>query len=1089
MKRLSTVSILLVVTSFLANCSKSSSSTDGGILAFDQTRYAAASGSTVSLVLTLSARTDPAGVTVAIASSNSTVAVPVTSHCVLSDGSPTTTSCLVQVKGLATGSATVTASAPGVNGALAEVVVSQESVPGALAFVPASESVVVGSIQNVALRLAGSSGVSSLVVAIASSNAAAATVSPTQCVLSTAAPTCVVTITGVAAGNASITASSTGYASATNTVTTIPTGPVAGAMVFGGNVQVPVNGTQTGTLNLVGSSGVASFTASLSAANALATLSPTTCPLSSASPICHFTITGGGTAGSDPITASASGYGTTSMVAAVMGPSPGSLHFSQASESVSKDSTTTVVLSLSGGSGVVNLPVTLTPSANVSIDRTQCSLSSGGSCTITISGLTVGSATITARASGYTDAVNTVTVQAGGVVSYGTLSFSPANVPVVAGGSATTTLQMVGSSNVTNFSVALATSPNGIVTFSPASCPLTTASSTCLVTVTAVAGVTTGTTTLSTPAGGPGGQASAAVTISTPGAPTLSFSPSPLVMSNAQTGAVIPVTLTMANPPSPANAITVALTKSAPPGMSIDNVGYSPGNCTFSTAQPTCSVAVNNTAIGNPVSGPYHIHAAPSVSSVPSVKLPVYIATLGPVTRTLTVINNCPHKVYAGISGGAVYGVSPGPNQSAAQCPPGSTYYESGTPTTYQCMWNNPSPTVGDYELAANTGTVTFTIPSSSLTNVPGRSDVWSGGIMARRGCNSTSGDCTIGSCNGGSPPPPPAQPLSCATGVGFDSPQTVAEFTLLQGGPDTYDVQLINGVTVPTSMKPSGNVLPDESNPYNNGEAGSTAAQIGFGTNWNGLPIILNAASWTFDPGATDTVTSSTYYNLVEGTSTSSADACTAPCPAGQVCGYAKSSFVKTAATLPTYGQICGPRIGYLTMDAIWKGNPDESTAATNLAPFNFYAVPATAATLPYPNTQRWTMYQFVECPNPPLWSGYHTATTTPPPPTPPVTYPVACGCTNWDGIATPLSECQGTGVQTYTASTPNIGFNSAWINEVLPRIAWLKKGCPTCYSYQFDDLASTFSGFSAANTLNASNGTNYTITFCPGGTSIPPN
>lgn len=1090
MKRFVTAAVLLVVTSFLASCSSSSSGTNG-TLAFDRASYAATTGSTASLLLTLNGNTDPSGVTVAIASSTSTVAVPLTTQCVLSDGSPTTTSCQVQVKGLAAGSATVTASASGVAGATATVTVSPVPVPGTLAFVPASEPVVAGSTQQIALTLDKSSGISSLAVTITSSNTAAATVSKAQCVLSTAAPSCPLTITGVAAGTSTITASATGYVPATNAVTTTSSGPIAGTLSFAGNVPVPLNGTQTGTLNLTGSSGVASFNATLSAANSLATISPTTCPLSSATPTCHFTITGGGTAGSDPITASATGYTPASMVATVGGTSPGSLHFSQASEFVTLGATTTVELSLSGSSGVVNLPVTLTPSANVSISQSTCSLSTGGSCTITIHGLDLGSATVTASAGGYQPAVNSVTVQPSGTVSYGTLSFSPANLPVVPGGTATTTLQMIGSSNVTNFSVALSTSPTGVVTVSPTSCPLTTVNPTCKVTLTAAAGVTAGSTSLTTPAGGPGGQAVAAVTVSPPGAPTLSFSPSPLVMSNAQTGAVIAVTLTMTNPPTPTNAITVNLTKAAPQGMSVDNVGLSPGSCTFSTTQPACAVWVNNTAVGNPVSGPYQIIATPQQApSVAPVSLRAYIATLAPVARTLTVNNNCPHKVYAGIHGGAVYGADPG------NCPPGSTQFTSGQSpdVLVQCMWNNPSPTLGDYELAANTGSVTFVIPSTSLTNVPGRSDVWSGGIMARRECDPTSGACTIGSCNGGVTQTPP---LECAVGVSFDSPGTVAEFTLLQGGNDSYDVTLITGVTVPTSMQPSGSVLHDASNPYNNGVAGSTATQSGSGLNWDDAPIVLNPATWSFDPSTTDTVTSPTYYNLVKGTSSSSTDACglptSPPCPAQTVCGYAMNSFNNKVETNPTYGRICGERLGYLTMDAIWKGNPDETSTASNKAPFDFYGIPATGAqsvSLPYPNVNNYFLYQFVECVNPPFWSGYHTATTLPPPPTPPVTYPVACGCTNWDGIATPLSACQGTGGPPagYGPTTPNIGFNSAWIAEVLPRVAWVKRGCPTCYAYQFDDLSSTFSGFSAASTQNAANGTNYTITFCPNGTSVPP-
>ncbi len=1086
MKRTVTAAALLVVTSFLASCSKSTDGTTG-TLAFDQASYRATSGSTQSLLLTLSGNSDPSGVTVAIASSSSAVVVPVTTQCVLSDGSAATTSCKVQVKGLAAGSATITASAPGVAGASASVTVSSTPVPGTLAFVPPSGSVVVGSTQQVVLALVGSSGVAGVPVAIVSSNTAVATVSPSQCTLSTAVPTCPVTIGGVAAGTATLTASATAYANATSAVTATSSGPIPGTLSFAGNVHVPVNGTQTGTLQLVGSSGVASFNATLSATNALATVSPTTCPLSSAIPVCHFTIAGVAE-GSDPITASASGYTPTGMVAKVGGsPSPGTLHFSQDSEPVTVGATTTVDLFLSGGSGVVNLPVTLTASANVSISRSSCSLSSGGSCTITITGIAQGSAAVTASASGYTDAVNSVTVNAGGTVNYGTLSFVPANVPVLPGGSNVTTLTMTGSSNVTGLAVDLTLAPQGVATLSRPTCSLSTASPTCSVTVTAVAGVTTGSATLTTPAGGPGGQASASVSVSPSAPPTLVYSVPTLVLSNAQVGAMTP-TLTMTN--APVTPVMVNFTINAPAGTPA-YVAISPGFFAFSAQNPTATLNINNTAVGNPPSGPFVFSATPADTSIPPANLNVYVAPVSGVPRTLTVLNHCPFPVFAGVSGGAVFGATPGTDPT--QCPPGSTYFASGSPVTYQCMWNNPTPVNNNdpanptgYALLARTGSVQFVIPANSLTNVPGRTDVWSGGVMARVGCDSN-GNCSVGSCNGGQ-----SSGQGCAIGVGFDTPQTVAEFTLLQGGVDAYDVQLINGVTVPTTMKPSDGVTPSTTYPYTNGEAGSTVTQVGTQVNWNGQPVTLNPATWTFDPGSTDTLTSSTdYYNFVTGAATAS-DTCglpgMGPCPTGQVCGYAQNSFDNKLGT-PTYTLTCGTRVGYLTADAIWKGNPDH-TPGTNTAPFDFYSVQddvAQSSTTPYPNSMGHHLWKFFDCPNPPLQSGYHQATTSPP--TPAVTYPVACGCTNWDGVATPSTGCLGTGVQTYTPTTPGIGFNSAWLDYVLPRIAWLKKGCPTCYAYQFDDPSSSFQALVPAGTTNAANSTNYTITFCPGGRAISPN
>ncbi len=50
-----------------------------------------------------------------------------------------------------------------------------------------------------------------------------------------------------------------------------------------------------------------------------------------------------------------------------------------------------------------------------------------------------------------------------------------------------------------------------------------------------------------------------------------------------------------------------------------------------------------------------------------------------------------------------------------------------------------------------------------------------------------------------------------------------------------------------------------------------------------------------------------------------------------------------------------------------------------------------------------------------------------------------------------------------------------------MLPLLTWLKQGCPTCYTYQFDDASASFQAYVAATTTNGSNATNYTITFCP--------
>ena len=1022
MKRLSTVSILLVGAVLLTNCSKSSSGSSGS-LAFDKSSYAVTSGSTASLVLTLSGYTDPSGVTVTIASSGTAVAVPLSTSCHLSDAAGAINSCPIQVKGLALGSATVTASGPGLASASAGVTVSASPGAGTLGFSPAGETVDRREHRRRSTsRSNQSSGVTGLTVTISSSNPAAATVSPTTCVLSTANPNQTVTITGVAPGSASIVASATGYVNATNAVTAQASGSVPGTLSFGGNVPVPVGGTQYRHAQPRGQfRRRVSFTATLSTANANATISPTTCPLSTASPVCHFTITGV-SVGNDPITATAGVYTTPSMVAVVGGgPTPGNLVFANPSSSVVSGSTATASLSLAGSVGVTSVAVTLTTSGNISIASTTCTVTPTTPCLITITGGAAGSGTLTAAATGYTSAVDNVTVLAGGNVVYGNLEFTTANLALLPGSSASTTLQLVDSSNVSNLVVNLSSTPAGLVTFNPTSCTFSTAGiNSCIVSVTA--GATAGTATISTTAVGPSIQAAAAVTVSPSAPPQMVFSsPNSVVIAQANTNNVGSV-LTMTNVPAGGVNVNLAWASGTPATMT-----NSPGFCTFTPASPTCSVNVVHGSVTDPAGGPYTFVASVPDGSIAPAKLPVYIAALTPVDRTITVVNNCAQTVFAGISGGAVKGTV------APACPPGSTSVT--TLTGPLCYWNPPAPTNG-YQLTTGQSTK-FVIPGSTFANGLYQ---WNGNIMARLGCTLPNGACPIGDCSGGIA----NQGYACAPGISFNTPQTMAEFTLLANGVDAYDITLMNGVIVPTTMSPDG-LVPAASDPYTNGTAGATVPQFGSQT-------VLNPATWTFDPGATDTSTPSIYYNLVTPAAPlvpcSTSTPCTAP---QQVCGYSLGSFTTPG---PTYQTYCGQRLGYLTADAIWKGNADKTSAQSNTAPFDFYTSPGSS---PYMG------HTLIDCPNPPLDSGYNSQ------------LPVnTCGCTDWANIASPTQTC--------TTINPD------WVSYVLPKIAWLKLGCPTCYTYAFDDMSSSFTASAPASTTNAANAATYTVTFCPNGVSVPP-
>ncbi len=75
-----------------------------------------------------------------------------------------------------------------------------------------------------------------------------------------------------------------------------------------------------------------------------------------------------------------------------------------------------------------------------------------------------------------------------------------------------------------------------------------------------------------------------------------------------------------------------------------------------------------------------------------------------------------------------------------------------------------------------------------------------------------------------------------------------------------------------------------------------------------------------------------------------------------------------------------------------------------------------------------------------------------------------MACGGVNWNdlGITRPREQA--------------VTVNSFWMSEVLPTITWLKQACPTCYTFPYDDMSSTFTCEKKGGSGN--NITNYTIT-----------
>src|SRR5215470_4907000 len=402
--------------------------------------------------------------------------------------------------------------------------------------------------------------------------------------------------------------------------------------------------------------------------------------------------------------------------------------------------------------------------------------------------------------------------------------------------------------------------------------------------------------------------------------------------------------------------------------------------------------------------------------------------------RTFTFINNCSYPVWFGIGSGAAAAITPNPTLNPpdptscvqpTDCYPASQCIAIDMNLS-KCFWNAPAPGGGNFQLAAKGGTSSVTFPVYDN----GIDAVWSGGAAGRTGC--TGAGCASGDCGGGTG--------ACPSGKGFQAPVSTAEFTLLNKIPvvysntpngntdaDTYDVTVINGVSVPVSMAPTNGAWGGASSPYTCGTPGSAAAQSPLG-----------ACSWSFKPPSNDYVWVSLTTNPIACTNDS--DCKTSP----EVCG---NSFNPGAAAGSQISKTCGAFLGYWTADAICAKDPKHNSAL-------FPCTSPVQGTLTY--------FDLFGCTSGDLAKSCYSAGAV----------NTCCGCVEWSGVA-------GVGVPPAPITATCNAINPNWTRFVQSGLEWVKAACPTAYSYPFDDASSTFT----CPTASASGTpTDYSVTFCPG-------
>ena len=393
-------------------------------------------------------------------------------------------------------------------------------------------------------------------------------------------------------------------------------------------------------------------------------------------------------------------------------------------------------------------------------------------------------------------------------------------------------------------------------------------------------------------------------------------------------------------------------------------------------------------------------------------------------------------------------------------CPIGSTCVQGGAvvstgKTPFMCFWDNP----GFKDRTGIHRTGILPSGSSATQFIPHWSGITSGGQQIQWSGNYYALQCPGGTC--------PSIPTTPGTGPTYAA-NTLAEVTYQHNTVDYYDVSIINGVNYALAFGPTSGqgVAPTSKKTYSCGVAGSNPYPGGYLPNstWNFAP----SASSSFPPGQSTSDSPASYFAVVapSTTSTTSATSCTKqskcaePGASGNVCGWNQSDALTGRFTFDPNKRVCGNFVSWATANQIWGWNKNTVSTYLNIAPFDFAtrnAIDPAFVISKSPKVEQSSISvgDLQLCINN-SFSPY----TNPAPTGQPVV--MACGGSNWAGITTPEVN--------YTTEGP------AWVKYVLPTITWLKNACPTCYTYPFDDMSSTFTCEKGVVSIG-SNNLNYTI------------
>lgn len=512
-------------------------------------------------------------------------------------------------------------------------------------------------------------------------------------------------------------------------------------------------------------------------------------------------------------------------------------------------------------------------------------------------------------------------------------------------------------------------------------------------------------------------------------------------------------------------------------GLSINPASGGAAACTLSSANPVCGFGVLGTTL-TPSGANYALSASESTNSYPISPLNVTVVAPQTSARTISFQNNDANTVWVGITGGTAASfltnqmvatlnpqtsganVTCGPSNPAAACPTGSTCRQGGanpaSGTVYYCYWDQPVPSNGYAIALTSQPTTSISISESSYS--PLTDITWSGNFYPRQGCTTTGGvfQCAIADCGNGT------ASQACAPGTGgAPGIATLPEVTLQANNNDYYDISIIGGANVKTTFGPDPTTSPPTANNYFCGVAGSSSAQGSLSAaDWamarhiESNPVVGSSSPYSTSSQTVtlNTFKSTAYYHYIQSPSSGRVglDCALQDDPksyckksnSDYVCGYDRLAVNNGSNS--DYTTYCGVHLAWLSANAIFALN---ASTTSNNAPFPFSTTYTTSA------AGTVSLSSLYLCNNSTDQSGYAVEDAS-----------IACGCTNWgdSGLGTLSGDVTFTApiaAPTQACSTNNLaGTTNYWTTYVLPTIAWLKQSCPTCYTYPFDDMSSTF-------------------------------